>query len=512
MNPSDLPFAADRQFANSPHDETLGELVRPPDWQNPIPRGRYHLVVIGGGPAGLVTAAGAAGLGAKVALIERNRLGGDCLHTGCVPSKAIIAAARQAARVRDGVGFGVHAEQLRIDFSAAMDRMRRLRASLAPHDSARRFRELGVDVYFGLGEFTSPGTIEVDGRMLSFRRAVIATGSRPAMPLIPGLPQANCLTNESLFDLRQAPRRLAVLGGGPIGCEMAQSFARLGSSVTLIERSVRLLSREDRDASTLIEQALGREGLELRLATELLRVQSRAGHNRLELQGPDGRTFVDADAILVAVGRVPHVEGLGLDRAGVAHSIERGVEVDDGARTSNHRIYAIGDVASQERFTHAADAAARLVIRNALFPGRSRLSRLLIPRCTYTCPELAHVGLGPDQIASRGWSPVTYTQAFSGIDRAVLDGDTTGFVRVHCRSGRDQILGATICGPHAGELIGELTLAMNHRVGLSRIGATIHPYPTHAEAIRKLGDQYQRARFKPWVKTAVSYWLDWCRR
>lgn len=512
MDPSAPSFAADPQLTNSQHDETLRELVRPSDWQNPVPRGRYHLVVIGGGPAGLVAAAGAAGLGAKVALVERNRLGGDCLHTGCVPSKAIIAAARQVARVREAATFGVHAEKLRIDFSEAMDRMRRLRASLAPHDAARRFRELGVDVYFGAGAFTSLGTIEVDGRTLSFRRAVIATGSRAAVPLIPGLAQANCLTNESLFDLRQLPRRLAVLGGGPIGCEMAQSFARLGSSVTLIERSASLLSREDRDATALIEQALGREGIELRLATELLGVESDAGCSRLELQGPEGPSFTDADAILVAVGRVPQVEGLGLDRAGVAHSIAHGIEVDDSARTTNHRIYAIGDVASQERFTHAADAAARLVIRNAFFPGRSRLSRLLIPRCTYTCPELAHVGLSPDQIASRGWSPVTYTQAFSGVDRAVLDGDTTGFVRVHCRSGRDRILGATICGPHAGELIGEVTLAMKHGIGLSRIGATIHPYPTHAEAIRKLGDQYQQARFKPWLKTAVSYWLDWCRR
>jgi len=496
-----------------PRDTYNGRLeshVHPPDWSNPKPSGRYNLVVIGAGTAGLVTAAGAAGLGAKVALIERGLMGGDCLNVGCVPSKGIISAARVAAGVRRAHEFGVAVpEDVRVDFPAAMQRMRRLRAGISPNDSARRFRDLGIDVYFGQGSFVDSNTIDVDGTKLCFKRAVIATGARAAAPLIPGLSAVDYLTNESIFSLTELPRRLGVIGAGPVGCEMAQTFARFGAEVLLVEAEHGILPREDRDAAEIVQNALARGGVKLLCCGRHLEIKSGGG-TRLAVES-HGRAYDEpVDKLLVAVGRAPNVEHLNLEAVGVEYN-KKGVQVDDHMRTTNARIYAAGDICSPYQFTHAADFMARIVIQNALFHGRGKSSKLTIPWCTYTAPEIAHVGLYARDANKQGIEVDTFVQELGEVDRAILDGETDGFVKVHVRHGTDRIVGATIVARSAGDLISELTLAMTHGLSLKRIGSTIHPYPTQAEAIRKLGDQFSRTRLTPLVKMLFKKWLAWTR-
>jgi pyruvate/2-oxoglutarate dehydrogenase complex dihydrolipoamide dehydrogenase (E3) component len=494
------------------YNQKLCANVHPPDWRNPEPAPRYNLVVIGGGTAGLVTAAGAAGLGAKVALIERHLLGGDCLNVGCVPSKALLGAARAAAGVRQAASFGVRAIMGdTVDFAAVMTRMRRLRAEISPHDSAARFRELGVDVFIGDARFTGRETVEVAGKELRFAKAVVATGARASVPSIPGLADVPYLTNETLFSLTELPRRFGVIGAGPIGCEMAQAFARFGSEVYLIEGNEGILPREDRDAAGIVQAALVHDGVRLRCGARRLGVSRDADGIRVTAETNGGLNTVTVDHLLVAAGRAPNVEELGLEGAEVAFD-SRGIKVDDYLRTTNPRIYAAGDVCSRYQFTHAADFMARTVLQNALFKGRKRVSSLVIPWCTYTSPEIAHVGLHEHEAIGRGIAVDTFTQELSKVDRAILDGEEEGFVRVHVRKGTDQIVGATVVAAHAGDMIGELTLAMTAKLGLRTIGAAIHPYPTQAEAIRKLGDLYNRTRLTPFVRGLFRRWLAWQRR
>jgi len=389
--------------------------------------------------------------------------------------------------------------------------MRRLRAEISPHDSAARFRELGVDVFLGGGKFTGAATVEVGGQTLRFAKAVIATGARAAAPAIPGLKDVPYLTNETLFSMTTLPRRLAIIGAGPIGCEMAQSFARFGSEVFLIETKGGVLPREDPEAAEIIQAALVRDGVKLVLHAKNLRLEPRADggvavHSRAE--GAD--QAIVADQLLMAVGRAPNVEGLGLEVAGVRYD-KKGVHVDDRLQTANPRVYACGDICSRYQFTHAADFMARIVIQNTLFKGRRRMSSLVIPWCTYTSPELAHIGHSPKEAKAAGIAIDTFTQPLGKVDRAILDGDEDGFVRVHVRKGTDRIVGATIVAPHAGDMIGELSVAMTNQIGLGGIGAAIHPYPTQAEAIRKVGDLYNRTRLTPLVKRAFGKWLAWQR-
>jgi len=493
------------------HNQKLVSNVHPADWINPTPAPRYNLVVIGGGTAGLVSAIGAAGLGAKVALIEKHFLGGDCLNVGCVPSKAIIRAARKAAGVRDMAEFGVNVPNgTTIDFGKVMERMRRLRADISPHDSAKRFTELGVDVFLGTGKFTGPDTIEVGGQTLRFTKAVIATGARAAAPPIPGLKDVPYLTNETLFSLTELPKRLGIIGAGPIGCEMAQSFARFGSEVFLIEATHGILPREDRDASEIVRAVMEREGVKLLCCGKDLKLAKDPNGVRLQVESHGKGYDVLVDQLLVAVGRAPNVEGLGLETVGVEFD-KKGVKVNDRLQTANPRIYACGDICSPYQFTHAADFMARIVIQNALFKGRAKASSLIIPWATYTSPEIAHVGLYEKEAREKGIKVDSFTQELSKVDRAILDGETEGFVRVHVRKGTDEIVGATVVATHAGELIGELTLAMKGKLGLKTIGGTIHPYPTQAEAIRKTGDLFNRTRLTPFVKKLMNRWLAWQR-
>jgi pyruvate/2-oxoglutarate dehydrogenase complex dihydrolipoamide dehydrogenase (E3) component len=514
------------------HNQTLVSNVHPADWKNPMPAPRYNLVVIGGGTAGLVTAAGAAGLGAKVALIEKHFMGGDCLNVGCVPSKAIIRAARAVAAVREAAEFGVNLQPLarpattlspsdgerdglrgatvEVDFGKIMERMRRLRADISPHDSVKRFTELGVDIFLGTGKFTGPDTIEVGGQKLRFAKAVIATGARAAAPPIPGLQDVPYLTNETLFALTELPKRLGVIGAGPVGCEMAQCFARFGSEVFLVETEHGLLPREDRDAAAVVRAQMVRDGVIILGGGREIRLARGAKGIRMQSQSQGQPYDMEVDQLLVAVGRAPNVEGLGLETVGVEFD-KKGVKVNDRLQTANPRIYACGDICSPYQFTHAADFMARIVIQNALFQGRAKASSLIIPWATYTSPEIAHVGLYEKDAQARGIDVDTFTQELSKVDRAILDGQTDGFVRVHVRKGTDEIVGATVVAAHAGDLIGELTLAMKGRLGLKTIGATIHPYPTQAEAIRRTGDLYNRTRLTPFVKNLMLRWLAWQR-
>lgn len=514
---TDSPAAATPQDQRAslvhPDDEANRALTRnvhPADWVNPEPTGRYNLLVIGAGTAGLVTAAGAAALGAKVALVERHLMGGDCLNYGCVPSKAMIRAAAVAQTVRQAETFGVAVGgTVRIDFAAAMSRMRRLRADISRHDSAARFKSLGVDVFIGHARFTGADTIDVGGQSLRFARAVVATGARAVELPVPGVKEAGFLTNETVFSLTAAPRRLAIVGSGPIGCELAQAFQRLGSDVVVVSLDDRLLPREDADVSALLARRFAAEKIETRLGAELLGVRKDPGGKTLVIRLQEKEESVTVDEIVLATGRAPNVEGLGLEAAGVAYG-RRGIEVDDRLRTTNRNVYAAGDVASRFQFTHAADAMARIVIQNALFFGRKKASALVIPWCTYTDPEVAHVGLTAGEAADRGPEVRTFTVELTGVDRAVIDGQTEGFARVHVGK-KGKILGATIVARHAGELVGEIVLAMNAGLGLGAIASTILPYPTQAEVLKRVGDAYARTRLTPGIKRLVEKILRWRR-
>jgi pyruvate/2-oxoglutarate dehydrogenase complex dihydrolipoamide dehydrogenase (E3) component len=492
------------------HNQALEANVHPPDWQNPSPTGRYNLVVIGAGTAGLVTASIAAGLGARVALIERELMGGDCLNVGCVPSKGIISAARAAAAVRSAGDFGVQVpDGVEVSFPAAMERMRRLRAQISPADSANRFRSLGVDVYFGPARFENSNTVRVGEQQLEFRRAVIATGARASAPPISGLENVDYLTNETVFSLTELPMRFGVIGAGPIGCEMAQAFAQLGAEVLLVEAEHGILPREDRDAAEIVQTAMERDGVRLLCCGRDLQVNNDNGI-RLTVQSHDQTYDEPVDELLVAVGRAPNVEDLNLEAVGVDFD-KKGVKVNDRLQTTNPNIFAAGDVCSKYQFTHAADFMARIVVQNSLFKGWKKASSLIIPWCTYTSPEIAHVGLYEPEAQQQGIEVDTYVQEFEHVDRAILEGELEGFAKVHVKKGNDRIVGATVVARHAGDLISELTIAMTNRLGLSKIGGTIHPYPTQAEAIRKLGDQYSRTRMTPLVKKLFQAWLKWTR-
>ncbi|MCA9014686.1 MAG: mercuric reductase [Planctomycetaceae bacterium] len=494
-------------------NQQLVERVHPPDWVNPQPAGRYNLVVIGAGTAGLVTAAGAAGLGAKVALIERHLMGGDCLNTGCVPSKAIIRSAKAAHAARKARQFGIEVNQaeVSINFTQVMERMRKLRSEISVHDSAQRFKDLGVDVFIGDGKFLDRNTIEVNNQKLHFKRAVIATGARAAIPAIDGIEQAGYLTNETVFSLTELPRRLAVIGAGPIGCELAQTFARLSSEVTLLQSHAQILPREDRDAAQIIHQQLETDGVKIILNAQTTQAIRTTQGKQLSIQAGDEIFSLEVDEILIAAGRAPNVQGLNLENAGVDYDERKGVSVNDYLQTSNPAIYSAGDICSRYQFTHSADFQARIVIGNALFKGWSKSSQLLIPWCTYTDPEIAHVGLYEHEAHEQNIPIQTFVQELNGVDRAILDSEISGFVKIHTRQGTDRILGATIVAAHAGDLISEISVAMKSGMGLKKLAGVIHPYPTQADAIRKIGDQFNRTRLSPFIKSLFSKWLEWTR-
>lgn len=509
-------------FPVGEHDERLVSLVHPADWVNPEPADRYNLVVIGGGTAGLVTAMGAAGLGARVALVEVNLLGGDCLNTGCVPSKALIASARAVAEAGGGSesrgsGGASAGRDLaagappRADFQAVMERMRRIRASIAPHDSATRLQEAGVDVFFGRARFVGPSAVEVmeSSTVLRFSRAAICTGASPFIPPVDGLADADYLTSETVFNLTERPARLAVIGAGPIGCELAQAMQRLGSQVTMVSLDDQVLPREEREAAGLVDARLRSDGVELRLGSRVESV-SRSGDGWMLAVKGSAPGSLTVDRILVAAGRRPNVSGMSLDQAAIAFGPE-GIEVDDFLRTTNRRVYAAGDVIGTWQFTHAADAMARIVIQNALFFGRKRLSTLTMSWCTYTDPEVAHVGLTAEAARKEGRDVVLQRIGMGRMDRSMTDGDPLGFARVISERSSGKLLGATVVARNAGDLLAPAVFAMGREARVAEFASLIFPYPTRAEIWKRFGDEANRQRLTPWVKRLLAQILRWRR-
>lgn len=450
-------------------------------------RRRYDLVVLGGGTGGLVSSLIAAGAGARVALIERDRTGGDCLWTGCVPSKSLIAAAGLAHRMRHAGDVGLAPVQPQIDFAAVMDHVWGAIRTIEPHDSPERLRAAGVDVVRAEGRFTAPGRIQAGDRELRFRTAIIATGSHPVVPPIPGLEAADPLTTDTVWDLRELPARLVVLGGGPIGCELSQAFARLGAEVTLVEMSDRLLLKEEPRASELIAQRLAEDGVDVRLGHAAAIFAS----GKLTLASGDPVAF---DRVLVATGRAPRTAELGLDVAGVATDASGAVEVDARLRTSARGIYAVGDVTGLVPFTHVAAHHARVATPNALFHTRTNVSDTL-PWVTFTDPEVARVGLSEAQARERwGDRAIVAEHDYAGLDRAITAGERHGFARL-VADPRGRLVGATVAAPGGGEAIAELTAWISRGEKLAAVSRSVHAYPTLAEGPARAADAYLAARY-----------------
>jgi pyruvate/2-oxoglutarate dehydrogenase complex dihydrolipoamide dehydrogenase (E3) component/uncharacterized membrane protein YdjX (TVP38/TMEM64 family) len=476
-------------------------------WPRPR-RFERNLVVIGAGSAGLVAAYIAAALRARVTLIEKERMGGDCLNTGCVPSKALIRAARLAADIRRAPEFGLraHAE---VDFAAVMERVARVVQAIAPHDSVERYSALGVECLHGEGKITSPWTVQVGGRTLTTRAIVVAAGARPAIPPIPGIEGVDLLTSDNVWQLRELPRRLVVLGGGPIGCELAQAFARLGSQVTQVEMGERLLAREDPEASALLARRFAAEGIDVRTGHRALRVEAR----RLICAAAGGEVEIAFDRLLCAVGRTANTAGYGLETLGVPVTPGRTLEANEFLQTVYPNIYACGDVAGPWQFTHTASHQAWYAAVNALFAPwrRLRVDASVIPWTTFTEPEVARVGLNESEAAARGVAYEATVYGIEYLDRAIADGAAEGLVKVMTAKGSDRVLGATIVGERAGELIAEFVTAMKHGIGLKKILATIHVYPTFAEANKYAAGAWRRAHVPGRALAVLERFHAWRR-
>ncbi len=478
---------------------------RPPDWRNPQPREPYHLLVIGAGPAGLVAARAAAALGARVALVERHLLGGLSLNYSSVPSQALIRTSRLYAEMRNAQAYGVRTPPtIEVDFPLAMEHMRRIRARIGRADTAQCIAAAGIDLFFGTARFVGVDSIDVDGLRLRFKKALIATGSRSVLPTLPGLDDAGYLTNETLFDLTELPASLLVIGGGPVGCEVAQALARFGCRTIITHSQPLFLPKEERDAAQLLAEALARDGVEIHLNTRAVNVRVEGGKKIVETLNDGNVATISVDAILTGIGRLPALSGLDLEAADIAYVADKGIIVDDFLRTSNRRIFAAGDVCMEHQFIDVAEASARIAVRNALCFGRARLSALMIPWCTYTDPEIAHIGQYVRQARERGIPVTTYTVPMHEVDRAIIDGEERGFVKIHVRDGSDRILGATVVAHNASEMINGLSLAMVAGIGLKTIARVMHTYPTQGEGIRQAAMAH--------VRKPASRWMAWLRR
>eukprot|EP01061_Rhynchopus_euleeides_P004301 TRINITY_DN13567_c0_g1_i1.p1 TRINITY_DN13567_c0_g1~~TRINITY_DN13567_c0_g1_i1.p1 ORF type:complete len:671 (+),score=268.81 TRINITY_DN13567_c0_g1_i1:236-2014(+) len=527
------------EFNRTLVDATGPHLTR----KNPTPSEDYDLVVIGAGVAGLLSSIMAKALGKRVAMIERHYMGGDCLNVGCFPSKALIACAKRVHEVKTAAEYGVRISgTVDIDFPFIMERMRKLRASIAPHDSVNRYeRDFNEHVFLGQAAFVGgkgDKSIQVtaaDGSIstLKYKKAMIATGGSAFVPNIPGMDEAPCLTNNTFFNLEAMPPRLALIGAGPIGIEMAQTMSRFGCKVTIFETNAQILRREDPDAAELLQDYLiqHEENLSLKLGVTVEAIAAEGAEGQpmgkqprtaptasgswdeytITLKHSDGLVeTVVVDAVLNATGRVPNVTGLGLDEVGVEYDTRSGVHITDQFQTTNEDIYACGDVASPFKFTHAADWQARTAIRNMYLGLQESQHNLLTPWCTYTDPEIAHVGKYEIELKNRGVEFVTYKRKFEDVDRCKCEGVSHGFVKLTCKKGTDSILGCTIVGPNAGDMISEVTVAMTNGMGLSALAGTIHPYPTTAEAIRQCAAMYwQQGNLKtPLNSKVVSFLLE----
>jgi pyruvate/2-oxoglutarate dehydrogenase complex dihydrolipoamide dehydrogenase (E3) component/uncharacterized membrane protein YdjX (TVP38/TMEM64 family) len=473
----------------------------------------YNLAVIGAGSAGLVTAYIGAAVKAKVALIEKHRMGGDCLNTGCVPSKALIRSARLVADARQSSHYGIARAEVQFDFAQVMERVQHVVGEIEPHDSVERYTGLGVDVIQGAARIASPWEVEVEGRRITARNIVIATGARPLVPSLPGLDTVEYLTSDTVWALRELPRRLVVLGGGPIGAELAQCFARFGSEVTIVEMAPRLLPREDEDAAQVLATALQAEGLKLATAHRAVRVETADGAHRLVCEHDGREVELPFDRLLIALGRRPNTEGFGLEELGVTLGERSTVAVDGLLRSNFPNIYACGDVAGPYQFTHVASHQAWYAAVNALLaPFWSfRADYRVIPWATFTDPEVARVGLSEDEARAQGVEHEVTRYDIGDLDRAIADGAARGFVKVLTVPGKDKILGATIVGPEAGNLVAEFVLAMKHGLGLNKLLGTIHIYPTLMEANKYAAGAWKRAHAPQAALRLAERFFAWRR-
>jgi pyruvate/2-oxoglutarate dehydrogenase complex dihydrolipoamide dehydrogenase (E3) component len=482
-----------RPRAKPDDEKTFLRRVRPDNWKNPVPRSAYDLAIMGAGPAGLAAAESAARLGFSVALIERNRLGGNSLNVGSVPSKAIIRTARVYGTMRDAEKFGAPVpNEAALDFGEAMARMRRIRTRISECHSVHELTALGVDIFFGTAQFGSADMLFLDDAAMHFKRALIATGARPRAPDIPGLEQTAYRTSTTIFEMAALPKRLAVIGGGPLGCELAQAFCRLGSHVIIVQNDPKFLPREERDAAEILSRSMARDGVEIRLNTTVVGARCEGGAKVLETVSNEIKDDIRADEILLSIGRVPNVEELNLEAAGVAFDTDQGIKVDDFLRSTNPNVYAAGDVCLALKFTNAAQYSGRIAVQNALMRAQQRQSSSAIPWCTYCDPEIAHIGLHVWEARQQSIPIKSFTVMMHDVDRAITDGEDTGFVKIHIAEGSDKILGATIVASRASELINEMAVIMSAGIGMKVLAEVVHTYPAQSEAIMLAAQAYNR--------------------
>ncbi len=466
---------------------------------------QYDLVSVGGGTGGLVTAAGAAYLGMDAAIIEKAALGGDCLWTGCVPSKALIASGRLAHQMDRASALGLRRPEQRHDFRAVMERMRAARGTVAHHDDPERFRDMGVAVHFGSARFLDPSTMEIEGvGTIRSKRFVIATGAVAAVPPIPGLAEAGYWTYENVFDENELPESIAILGGGPIGTEFAQVFARLGARVTILEVAPSILINEDPEVAAFMQDYLRAEGIDVQVGAAVVAVETKRGRKVLKM---DGGESAAVDEIFVATGRRPFTDGLGLEAAGV-ETVRGAIAVDPYLRSSARTVWGVGDVTGAMQFTHVAEHMAKVALRNSVLPARTKIRYDNVPRVTYTDPEIAHVGMSGAEAEAHGGT--AYTYQLDDLDRAIVDGTATGFVKVTAdRKGK--VIGATIVGHGAGDLIFPFVLARQHGLTLSKIAGTIFPYPTMVEGVKRASGEFMRSRLDTAAGRTLKRVIRWLK-
>jgi pyruvate/2-oxoglutarate dehydrogenase complex dihydrolipoamide dehydrogenase (E3) component len=458
--------------------------VRPEDWKQPTPQRVYDLAIVGAGPAGLAAAETAARLGFRVALIERYRIGGNSLNSGSVPSKAIIRTARVYGTMRYAEDFGAFvAGEPAADFGKVMARMRRIRTRISEYESVHNLIGIGVDIFFGNARFGSANALLVGDVHLHFKKAIIATGARPRASDIQGLDQTAYRTSATIFEMAALPRRLAVIGGGPLGCELAQAFCRLGSHVTIVQNNPKFLRREERDAAEILSRSMARDGVEIRLDTTVVGARRDGGDKVIETVSNEIKNDIRADEILLSTGRVPNVEGLNLEAAGVSYDADQGIKVDDFLQSRNSNVYAAGDVCLALKFTNAAQSSAHMAVRNALTGIRQRHSSAAIPWCTFCDPEIAHIGLQVWEARQQSIPIKSFTVMMHDVDRAITDGQDAGFVKIHIAEGTDRILGATIVASRASEMINEMAVIMGAGIGMKALAGVAHTYPAQSEAI-----------------------------